>query len=96
MLCHGGICQSVTHGVPLVVSYEKEGQPCIKGALLVHLEPSQRACPEARLTLDWYDIWKAGGYALWLNEKGQHLEKVREHQGLRPWTGKAIHKRDRP
>ncbi len=80
MACDEGVCQAVLQGIPLIVSSEKERQPC----------------PEARLVIDWYDIWKAGGYALWLTEKTLRIEKVRESQGVRPWTGKAIRRQDRP
>lgn len=96
MACKDGVCQSSFQGIPLIVSSEKERQPCVKDALLIRLEPSERACPDARLVIDWFDIWKAGGYALWLTEKTLRLEKVRESQGVRPWTGKAIRRRERP
>lgn len=96
MACEEGVCQASLQGVPLIISSEKERQPCVKGAFLIHLEPSERACPEARIVIDWYDIWKAGGYALWLTEKSLRIEKVRENQGVRPWTGRAIRRRDRP
>ncbi|MBX9621253.1 MAG: ComEC family competence protein [Alphaproteobacteria bacterium] len=96
MACDEGVCQSSLQGIPLIVSSEKERQPCVKEAILIRLEPSEQACPEARLVIGWYDIWKAGGYALWLTEKNLHIEKVRESQGMRPWTGRAIRRRDRP
>lgn len=96
MACDEGVCQTSLQGIPLIVSFEKERQPCVKDTLLIRLEPSERACPEAHLVIDWYDIWKAGGYALWLTGKSLRLEKVRESQGIRPWTGRAIRRRDRP
>ncbi|MBX9785819.1 MAG: ComEC family competence protein [Alphaproteobacteria bacterium] len=96
MACDEGLCQASLQGIPLIVSSEKERQPCVKDALLIRLEPSERACPEARLVIDWYDIWKAGGYGLWLTEKSLRIEKVRESQGVRPWTGRAIRRWERP
>ncbi|HBG34045.1 MAG TPA: hypothetical protein DDX01_01600, partial [Holosporales bacterium] len=96
MPCEDGVCRSTVHHIPLIISYVEENQPCLKDAILIRFEPSQKACPEARLTLDWYDIWKAGGYALWIKDKGQQLKEVREYQGMRPWTRKAIHRRERP
>lgn len=96
MNCTDEVCHASHHGVPLVVSYTQENQPCVKDALLIRLEPSQKSCPEARLTLDWYDIWKAGGYALWFTPDGQRIQKVRDVQGNRAWTRKAIPRRERP
>jgi len=94
--CENGVCEGSFDNIPIVVSYDKENQPCLKGALLIRLEPSQKSCPEAYLTLDWYDLWRRGSHSLWLLSQGPHLEKVRTLQGKRPWTRKAIHRKDRP
>ncbi len=96
MSCEGGLCQQQGLDVPICVSYDKENQPCIKGALLVDLEPAQKACPEAFKVIDWYDIWREGGLAIWLKDGGIRIESVRSAQGQRPWTRRAIHRRDRP
>ncbi len=94
--CQEGVCITSFQNIPIIISYNKENQPCEKNAILVRLEPSQTACPEALLTLDWYNLWREGGHALWMTSQGLLLEKVRETQGVRPWTRKAIHQIDRP
>jgi len=96
MACEEGVCQASFHHTPVIVSYDREAQPCVKDAVLIRLEPSQAACPEAHLTLDWYDLWHHGGHTVWLTSQGPRLEKVRDLQGDRPWTQKAIHRKDRP
>lgn len=96
MACKDGLCQQQDLDIPLYVSYDKENQPCIKDALIVDLEPLQKACPEAFHTIDWYDIWREGGLALWLKDGELRIKSVRSIQGQRPWTRRAIHRRDRP
>ncbi len=96
MPCEKGVCRASFQNIPVIISYNKKNQPCKKNAVLIRLEPSQRACPEATLTVDWYDLWREGGLALWLTPQGPRLEKVRALQGDRPWTRKAIHRKNRP
>lgn len=96
LLCKDGVCRTSFQQTPILISTNKDNQPCLKDALLIRLEPSQEACPEALLTLDWYDLWREGSHALWLTPQGPRLEKVRTFQGNRPWTRKAVHRKDRP
>jgi competence protein ComEC len=96
MACKEGICHAAFQEAPLIISYERENQPCLKNAVLIRLHPSQMACPEAKFTLDWYDLWRGGGHALWLTPESVQVEKVSAVQGQRPWTRKAIPRKQRP
>jgi competence protein ComEC len=96
MTCSEGACRTSFQNTPVVISYEKENQPCLKDAVLIFLEPSQKACPEAQLTLDWYDLWRGGSHAIWLTPQGPRLEAVQKMQGKRPWTQRPIPRKDRP
>jgi competence protein ComEC len=96
MSCEAGVCKISYHTIPILISYYQANQPCVKDAVLIRLEPSQRACPESRLTVDWYDLWRNGGHALWFTSKGIHVETVSQAQGHRPWTRRIIHRKDRP
>ena len=88
--CKEGSCERNIREIPIVISFLKERQPCIKGAVLIRLEPSQRACPEARSVIDWYDLWRGGSHALWIRSQGIHLKKVRPSSGHRPWERRTI------
>lgn len=94
--CTDGVCRTVLHNLPIIISHREGHQPCEKGAVLIRLEPSKIPCPAAYLTLDWYDLWREGGHALWLTSKGPYVEKVNTIQGRRPWTRRAIPRKDRP
>jgi competence protein ComEC len=88
--CEDGLCEATLDDIPIIVASLKEHQPCVKGAVLIRLEPSQKACPEARLLIDWYDLWRGGSHAIWLTPQGDFIEKVRPSHNHRPWERKAI------
>lgn len=88
--------RSTFKNIPILISDLQGNQPCEKGAVLIRLEPSKSACPEALLIIDWYDLWRKGGHALWLEGTTFHVEHVNTVQGQRPWTRQAIPRKDRP
>lgn len=96
LTCAEGICKATLHQTPIIISHQVEHQPCEQGAVLIRLEPSKTSCPESLLTLDWYDLWRHGGHALWLNTDGIYIEKVNIIQGHRPWARRAIPRKYRP
>ncbi|MBS0271443.1 MAG: ComEC family competence protein [Proteobacteria bacterium] len=96
MTCEEGLCKMTYQDIPILISYGQVTHPCVKDAILIRLEPTKITCPEALLTLDWYDLWRHGGHALWLDSKKPYLETVNQAQGRRPWTRKAIQRKDRP
>jgi len=61
-------------------------EDCRHAALVVAAVPLRRSCPSARLTVDRFDLWRAGGHALWLAPDGVRLRTVRQARGARPWV----------
>lgn len=94
--CLEGICKTVFHNIPIVISHTQDHQPCEQGAVLIRLEPSKLPCPTSLITLDWYDLWRHGAHALWIKPSGIHMEKANITQGCRPWTRQAIPRKKRP
>lgn len=94
--CTDGVCKTVLQNIPIIISHQQDNQPCEQGAILIRLEPSKNPCPASYLTLDWYDVWREGGHAVWLSPKGPYIEKVNALQGQRPWTRRAIPRKERP
>jgi competence protein ComEC len=94
--CAEGVCRTAFKNIPILISHDQNNQPCEKGAVLVRLEPSKTACPESYLTIDWYDLWRRGGHALWFGAEGFHVKQVNTVQGHRPWTRRAIPRKERP
>ncbi|MBY0501479.1 MAG: ComEC family competence protein [Alphaproteobacteria bacterium] len=96
MTCEEGVCKVVYRDTSIVISSKKENQPCFKDAILIRLEPNLKACPEARLTLDWYNLWRGGSHAIWITPQRYDLRKAKDIQGNRPWTRRIIPRRERP
>jgi competence protein ComEC len=94
--CTDGVCKTVFHNMPIIISHTQDQQPCEEGAVLIRLEPSKTPCLAAYLTLDWYDLRREGGHTVWLNPKAPYIEKVNVVQGHRPWTRRVIPRKDRP
>ena len=56
---------------------------------MIALEPvPDGACPEPRLVIDRFDLWRNGAYALWLSPDGIEVRSARGVRGERPWVGK--------
>lgn len=96
LACIEGVCRTTFKDIPILISHHQDNQPCEKGAVLIRLEPSKAACPESYLTIDWYDLWRKGGHALWFGTQEFHMKQVNTFQGNRPWTRRAIPRKERP
>jgi len=94
--CENGICKSKILERPVLIFEDQEKQRCVPGAILIHLEPKQASCPDAFIVLDRFDVWRGGSHAIWITPNGYSIEKARDIQGNRPWTGKAIPRKNRP
>ncbi|MBA3814296.1 MAG: ComEC family competence protein [Alphaproteobacteria bacterium] len=96
LICTEGVCRTAYKNIPILISHDQDNQPCEKGAILIRLEPSHTPCTESYLTIDWYDLWRKGGHALWLGLTMYHVKQVNTLQGHRPWTRRAVPRKERP
>lgn len=92
--CEEGVCKAKVKNKPLIITNTQ--QSCIKGGIMIHLEPCRVPCLEAHLVLDRYDVWRGGSHAVWITEGGFSIERARDIQGERPWTALSIPRKDRP
>ncbi len=58
-------------------------QRCPNADVLVSQEPLRRRCKGSKVTVDRFDVWRNGAYAVFADGEVAH---VRETQGLRPWV----------
>ncbi len=56
---------------------------CPTTDVLVSQEPLRRRCKGTKVTIDRFDVWRNGAYAVFADG---HLEHVRGEQGSRPWV----------
>ena len=82
----GCIYRAEGHVVALVWKAAALEEDCYRADLVVSLEPVERSCPAARAIVDRFDLWRAGGHAIWLAEDGYRLLSVAASRGQRPWV----------
>jgi len=61
---------------------------CAAASVVVSTEPIRRAqnCVGPRAVIDRFDLWRAGGHAVWLSREGVRVESVAQRRGRRPWV----------
>jgi len=79
------VAQDILGKIPVIIAASKTSQPCVKDAILIRLEPSQKSCPAAMLVIDWFDLWRGGAHSLRLTPQGLQIETVRKRGNYRPW-----------
>jgi competence protein ComEC len=83
--CSAAVCEATQQGVKIAFLLK---QPlviprCPNADILVSQEPLRRRCKGSKVTIDRFDVWRNGAYAVLLDGRVEH---VREQQGLRPWV----------
>lgn len=64
-------------------------EDCAAATVVIALEPVGRGtCPEPRVVIDRFDIWRNGAYALWLSPEEIVVRSTRDVRGERPWVRK--------
>lgn len=94
--CTGGVCLAKNHGFR--IAYVDEAAAIAKSCpavdILITRFPLRGSCEEVRVTIDRFDVWRNGSYALFLNDGKIAQRTSRTEQGERPWTVKPIARRD--
>jgi competence protein ComEC len=62
-------------------------EDCRNADIVVAAVPVRRACSQPRIVLDWFDLWRGGAHALWLDVDGSvAVRSVNGQRGDRPWV----------
>ncbi|MDJ0942089.1 MAG: ComEC/Rec2 family competence protein [Kiloniellales bacterium] len=81
----------------LALTGEALEEDCRTVEVLVSLEPLRGLeCPEPRLVIDRFDLWRNGTHAVWLNAAAPRVASVRAQRGDRPWVRKPEASSARP
>jgi len=73
--------------VALVQNGRALADDCAAATVVISREPIRTAvCDKTPLVVDRFDLWRNGGHAIWLSERGARVETVAGHRGRRPWT----------
>lgn len=94
LLCDalGCIYRAAGQVVALVGDPRALAEDCHRATVIVSLVPVRQACPPGRTVIDRFDLWRNGGYALWLEGDRIAIQSVAQQSGRRLWS-KAREKR---
>ncbi|MSO75728.1 MAG: ComEC family competence protein [Alphaproteobacteria bacterium] len=92
LTCAGGRCLYRVGEVAVVLPLaEGKLHPDCAGAQIVVSQvpvrgADRRACRQAVLIVDRFDLWRQGGHAIWLDGKRIRIQTVNGERGNRPWV----------
>jgi competence protein ComEC len=76
-------------GRQIAVAFASDALPedCRRADLIVSAVPIRGKCPQPSATIDFFDLWREGAHAVWIDGKtGFRIEKVAATLGDRPWV----------
>ena len=72
------------------VAYIKDSRALVDDCRLADIIISQtpvRHCPSAAVIVDYFDLWRSGGHALYIGKDGAIAQRtVAAERGERPWS----------
>jgi competence protein ComEC len=83
--CSAVLCEANQAGfkIAFILKQPLGIQHCPNADILVSQEPLRRRCKGTKVTIDRFDVWRNGAYAVLVDGRVEH---VRQAQGLRPWV----------
>lgn len=83
--CNAGTCLAQAQGMSIAFM-PKQVVPTLKcphADVLISQEPLRRRCKGKRITIDRFDVWRNGAYAIYADGSTQNTKAM---QGKRPWV----------
>jgi competence protein ComEC len=72
--------------VAMVKSTAALPEDCQRADIVISAVPTRYWCPETKLVIDRFDLWRAGAHAIWIESDEIIVETVAGHRGRRPWN----------
>lgn len=87
---HG--CRYKRHGKTISISFDESGlvEDCTKSDIIVALVPIRVSCKKVDEKVDWFDLWRNGTHAIYLEPENTKIKSVNQVRGDRPWVVKPI------
>ncbi|MBL8906676.1 MAG: ComEC/Rec2 family competence protein [Rhizobiales bacterium] len=94
--CGKGLCKAVVRNYRIAYADDELAirQACPAVDILIARFPLRDRCGEVPVTIDRFDVWRNGSYAVYLGNGRVEQRTARAGQGNRPWTVKPIPRRD--
>lgn len=86
--CGKDMCRFATPAGYVTVALNEAGiaPACWSGRLVISLEPVEGYCPSAERVIDFFDLWRHGTHAIWIDDDGSYRIERAFDTGDRPWT----------
>jgi competence protein ComEC len=94
--CAKAGCSSVVKGYRVIYLDDVAALTggCPPADVLIARFPLRDKCDGRLLTVDRFDVWRNGAYAIYLDQPGITQRTSRSEQGRRPWSLAPIPRRD--
>lgn len=85
---HG--CRYKTRDQTISVSFDESGliEDCNKSDIIVALVPIRVSCRGVSKKIDWFDLWRHGTHAIYIQPEKTIIRSVNQVRGDRPWVVK--------
>jgi competence protein ComEC len=87
--CDPAGCLYRRAGKEVAVAFAGEalGEDCDRADLILSTVPIRGRCSGPTATIDRFDVWREGAFAIWIEEGGRfRIESVAADLGDRPWV----------
>lgn len=88
LLCDTLGCRGEIKGHKVSIAFAKQAarEDCLWADVIISKEPYDvREC-DSSIVIDFFDVWRLGGHALWITSAGVRVKSVEEERGNRLWT----------
>ena len=95
-ICTGVMCEATVRGRRIAYAEDESAlaSGCPAVDVLIARFPLRRNCTNLPLTIDRFDVWRNGSYALYVTGEGIVMRTAKEGRGKRPWTADPVARRD--
>jgi competence protein ComEC len=87
--CDAQGCVYRRNGRQVAIAFSAEAlfEDCSRADLVLSAVPIRGRCSAPSATIDWFDLWRGGAHAVWIERDGAfRIETVAESLGDRPWV----------
>lgn len=94
--CDKGICSASVENYRIAYADDEAAirSACPQVDILIARFPLRDHCDAVPVTIDRFDVWRNGSYALYISDGKIEQRTSRAGQGNRPWTVRPIARRD--
>lgn len=92
----GCLFRAEGHTVALARDRRAVIEDCSVADVMISAVPLGRTCQEPVVKIDFFDLWREGAHALWLEPGGVRVKSVAEERGRRLWSPKRSVRKRKP